>query len=213
MTLMSQQYVLTAEQQKLNDLWDAHLHAEFETHSADAAIKTMVANPFVNHVPLMTGGRGREEIYEFYANHFLKHSPPDLELVPVSRTIGQDRVVDELVARFTHTVAMEVMLPGIPPTGKRIEIAFVVVAQFDGDKLVHEHLYWDQASVLVQLGLPDPEGLPVVAVEGTRSVLDRNIPLNALIHRIKASARKTAHAFQKPTAPRRRAALIEEHLE
>jgi len=106
----------------------------------------------------------------------------------VSRTIGQDQVVDELIAKFTHTIPMDVMLPGIPPTGKHVEIAFVVVAQFDGDKLAHEHLYWDQASVLVQLGLLDPASLPVVGVEGTRSVLDRSIRLNALIHRAKSAS-------------------------
>jgi carboxymethylenebutenolidase len=188
-SLMSQQHALTAEQQKLNDLWDAHLRAEFEAHSADEAIKTMVANPLVNHVPVMTGGSGREEVYEFYAKHFLNQRPPDMEMVPVSRTIGQDRVVDEIVARFTHTIPMDLMLPGIPPTGKRVEIAFVVVAQFDGDKLAQEHLYWDQASVLVQLGLLEPASLPVVGVEGTRSVLDRSIPLNALIRRAKTACR------------------------
>ncbi len=180
---MSEQTALTVEQQKLNDVWDAHLHAEFEAHSADEAIKTMVANPLVNHVPVMTGGNGKAEVYDFYANHFLNQSPPDLELVPVSRTIGQDRVVDELIARFTHTIPMDVMLPGIAPTGQRVEIAFVVVAQFDGDKLAQEHVYWDQASVLVQLGLLDPAGLPVVGVEGARSMLDRSLPLNTLIHR------------------------------
>jgi len=110
--------------------------------------------------------------------------------VLVSRTIGQDRVVDEMVGRFTHTLATDLMLSGIPPTGKRVEIA-VVVAQFEGDVLSHEHLYWDQASVLVLLGLLDPAGLPVVGAESARSVLDRNLPLNALIHRAEAGARKT----------------------
>jgi carboxymethylenebutenolidase len=80
---------------------------------------------------------------------------------------------------------MDWMLPGIPPTGKRVEVALVVVVQFDGDKLAHEHLYWDQASVLVQLGLLPPGGLPVVGAEGARSVLGRRLRLNALIHRAK----------------------------
>jgi carboxymethylenebutenolidase len=146
----------------------------------------MVANPLVNQVPVMIGGDGREELYEFYAKYFLPQIPPDMEMVPVSRTIGQGRLVDEMVARFTHTIPMDFMLPGIPPTGKRVEVALVVVVQFDGDKLAHEHLYWDQASVLVQLGLLQPGGLPVVGAEGARSVLDRSIRLNALIHRAKA---------------------------
>jgi carboxymethylenebutenolidase len=120
-----------------------------------------------------------------FAQYFLPQIPPDMELVPVSRTIGQGRLVDEVVARFTHTIPMDWMLPGIPPTGKRVEVGLVVVVQFDGDKLAHEHLYWDQASVLVQLGLLQPGGLPVVGAEGARSVLDRSLRLNALIHRAK----------------------------
>jgi carboxymethylenebutenolidase len=131
----------------------------------------------------MIGGDGKEEVYEFYAKYFLPHIPPDFEIVPVSRTIGQGRVVDEIVVRFTHTILMDWMLPGIPPTGKRVEVAVVVVVQFDGDKMAHEHLYWDQASVLVQLGLLQQGGLPVIGVEGARSLLDRSIRLNALIHR------------------------------
>lgn len=110
-------------------------------------------------------------------------------MTPVSRTIGQGRLIDELYVKFTHTHAMIWMLPGIPPTGKRVELALIVVVQLDGDKVISEHLYWDQASVLVQLGLLDSTVLPVVGVEGPRSVLDRNIPLNGLIAR--ATAFKT----------------------
>jgi carboxymethylenebutenolidase len=106
-------------------------------------------------------------------------------MVLVSRTIGQGRLVNEMIFRFTHTISMDWMLPGISPTGKRVEIAMVVVVQFDGDKMAHEHLYWDQASVLVQLGLLQPGSLPVVGAEAARSVLDRSMPLNALIHRAK----------------------------
>jgi len=142
----------------------------------------------------------RKNLYEFYAKYFLPQIPPDMEMVPVSRTIGQGRLVDEMVARFTHTIPMDWMLPGIPPTGKRVEAAMLVVVQFDGDKLAHEHLYWDQASVLVQLGLLQPAGLPVVGAEGARSVLDRSIRLNKLLHRAKVTARKTAAAPQKPAA-------------
>ena len=134
----------------------------------------------------MIGGNGREEVYEFYTRYFLSQIPPDAEMELVSRTIGQGRLVYEMIFRFTHTISMDWMLPGIPPTGKRVETAMVVVVQFDGDKMAHEHLYWDQASVLVQLGLLQPGGLPVVGAEGARSVLDRSIPLNALIHRAKS---------------------------
>jgi carboxymethylenebutenolidase len=180
---MSQQNALTTDEQKINDAWEEHLRNEFNAHSADDAIATMVANPRVNQVPVMIGGDGEEELYEFYAKYFLPQIPPDTEIVPVSRTIGQGRLVEEMILRFTHTIPMEWMLPGIAPTGKRVEVAMLVVVQFDGDKLAHEHLYWDQASVLVQLGLLQPEGLPVVGAEGARSVLDRTIKLNELLHR------------------------------
>jgi carboxymethylenebutenolidase len=195
---MSRQQALTAEQQKLNDLWEEHIRTEFSAHAPDEAIATMIANPLVNQVPVLIGGSGRKQVYEFYKKYFLPQIPPDMEMIPVSRTIGPGRVVDEMVVRFTHTISMDWMLPGIPPTGKRVEIGLVVVVQFEGEKLAHEHLYWDQASVLVQLGLLDPARLPVVGAEGARSVLDRSIPLNALIHRAKAIHAKSAEA--SPTA-------------
>jgi carboxymethylenebutenolidase len=173
----------TPEQQALNDAWDAHIRSEFGMHSADDAIDTMVAHPRVNQVPVMTGGEGRAQLFEFYAKHFLPQIPPDTEITPVSRTIGQGRLVDEMLVRFTHSIPMMWLLPGIPPTGKKVEVALVVVVQFEGTKLAEERLYWDHASLLVQLGLIDPKGLPVVGVEGPRSVLDRSIPLNHLIDR------------------------------
>jgi len=182
---MPQESALTAVEQKLHDVWNEHLRAEFSAHSPDETIVTMTANPLINQVPVMIGGDGKEEVYEFYTKYFLHQIPADIEMVPVSLTIGQRRLVKEMVLRFTHTISMDWMLPGIPPTGKRVEVAMVVVVQFDGDKMAHEHLYWDQASVLVQLGLLQPEDLPVVGAEGARSVLDRNTPLNGLIHRAK----------------------------
>src|SRR5262247_3599607 len=182
-TVLPQQPPRTVDEQKLNEVWNEHLRAEFKAHSADETVATMVANPRVHQVPVMIGGDGKEEVYEFYAKYFLPQIPPDTETVPISRTIGQGRLVDEIVVRFTHTISTDWMLPAIPPTGKRVEVAFVVVVQFDGDKMVHEHLYWDQASVLVQLGLLERGRLPVVGAEGARSLLDRSIRLNALIDR------------------------------
>jgi carboxymethylenebutenolidase len=171
----------TADEQALIDAWDEHLRREFDAPSADATIATMVETPRVNHVPVMSGGDGRAQLHEFYARHFLPQIPPDTKMVLVSRTIGQGRLVDELFSSFTHTIAMDWMLPGIAPTGKRVEIALVVIVQFEGLKLAHEHLYWDQASVLVQLGLLSPETLPVVGADAARSVRDRSLPLNRLI--------------------------------
>ena len=180
---MSQEPALTAEEQRLNNLWQEHLRTEFNAHSADEAMTTMVANPLVNGVPVMMGGDGKEEVYQFYAKYFLPQIPPDTEMVRVSRTIGQGRLVEEMVFRFTHSIPMDWMLPGIQPTGKRVEIAMLVVVQFEGDKLAHEHLYWDQASVLVQLGLLDSSKLPVVGVETARKVADPTLPSNRIMAR------------------------------
>ena len=182
---MLQQSELMADEQKLDAIWNEHLRAEFSAHSADETVATMVADPVINEVPVMIGGSGHEEVYEFYAKCFLPNIPPDIEIVPVSRTIGQGRLVDEIILRFTHSIAMDWMLPGIPPTGKRVAVALVVVVQFDGDKMVHEHLYWDQASVLVQVGLLQPERLPVIGADGAGSLLDRTIRLNGLLQRSK----------------------------
>jgi carboxymethylenebutenolidase len=169
-------------EENLSSAWDQHLASEFTAKSADQALATMTAEPYVNEIPLMIGARGRIELHDFYANHFLSQIPPDMEMVTVSRTIGQGRVVDEIIARFTHTIRMDWLLPGIPPTGKRVELPFVVIVQFEGDKVAHEHLYWDQASVLVQVGLLD-RTLPVRGGETAAQVLNPTQPMNELIHR------------------------------
>ena len=109
--------------------------------------------------------------------------------IPVSRTIGTDRLVDEMIFRFTHTIEMDWMLPGIPPTGKRVEVPLVVVVHFQGGKLAHEHIYWDQAAVLVQLGLLDRETLPVAGAESAAKVLDPTLPSNTLLKRITSGDR------------------------
>src|SRR5215831_12979052 len=211
-TNMSQQPALSAEQQILNDAWEEHLRTEFSVHSADEAIATMVANPLVNQVPVMIGGDGKEELHEFYARYFLPQIPPDMEMVTVSRTIGQGRLVEEMVVRFTHTLPMEWMLPGIPPTGRRVEVALLVVVQFDGDKLAHEHVYWDQASVLVQLGLLQPAGLPVVGAEGARSVLERSMSLNGLLRRATVTTQQPAVTPRRQQRDLRPTPSFEEQL-
>jgi carboxymethylenebutenolidase len=86
----------------------------------------------------------------FYRDHLIgKFFPPDVTMTGVSRTIGEDQIVDELVIRFTHTAVIDWMLPGVAPTGKTVEIAFAVIVGFQDGKISHEHIYWDQASVLV----------------------------------------------------------------
>jgi carboxymethylenebutenolidase len=180
---------LRPAQKFLNDLWEEHVRDEFATRDTEATLATMVPDAYVNHVPTMTGGVGREALREFYSRRFIPQMPPDTEIVPVSRTIGTDRVVDEMIFRFTHTMAMDWMLPGVPATGKRVEIPLVAIVRFRDGKLAHEHIYWDQASVLVQLGLLDPSRLPVAGVETARKVLDPSRPSNELIRRAEANPR------------------------
>lgn len=167
----------------LSTLWDMHCGAEFVTHDADAAIATMASVPYVNHVPTMTGGRGKSELRRFYAEFFIPNNPRDMQLLPITRTVGVDRVVDEMLVCFTHDVEMDVLLPGVPPTGKYVEIPMVAIVQFRGGKVANEHIYWDQASALVQLGVLNPEGLPVGGVEVARKLMDETLPLNTLMKR------------------------------
>ncbi len=142
-------------QQVLSQRWDDHVKYEFATRNTDDTLETMVADSYVNHVPVMTGGVGHEELREFYSKRFIPQMPPDTAMTPVSRTIGVDRIVDEMVFEFTHTSKMDWMLPGVEPTGKHVKVALVVIVHFRDGKLAHEHIYWDQASVLAQLGLID----------------------------------------------------------
>ncbi|MBW4623094.1 MAG: ester cyclase [Cyanosarcina radialis HA8281-LM2] len=174
--------ILTPAQEFLQSLWEEHLRHEFNTHNTEDTLATMVEDAYVNDIPVMTGGVGKPALREFYSKYFIPHMPPDMELIPISRTIGTDRLVDEMLVKFTHTIRMDWMLPGVAPTGKRVEVAVVAIVQFRNDKLAHEHIYWDQASVLVQVGLLDPGTLPVVGVESARKALDPNLPSNTLIH-------------------------------
>jgi carboxymethylenebutenolidase len=179
----SKQAGLTPAQQTLNDLWEEHLRDEFATRDTNGTLETMVPDAYVNHIPVLTGGVGHEELREFYSRHFIPKMPPDTEIVPISRTIGAERLVDEMIFRFTHTVEMDWMLPGIAPTGRRVECPLVVIVHFRDGKLANEHIYWDQASVLVQLGLLDAANLPVAGLESARKLADPSLPSNHLIER------------------------------
>ena len=174
----------------LGPLWDEHCRHEFETRDVDATMATMVAEPYVNHVPTLTGGVGHDQLKRFYKYHFIGANPTDTELVPTSRTVGADQVVDEILFKFTHTSEIDWMLPSIKPTGRRVEIPLVAIVQFVDGKVAHEHIYWDQGSVLVQVGLLDPAGLPVAGAETARKVADNTRPSNKLMTRWAASAGK-----------------------
>ncbi|OCK84696.1 carboxymethylenebutenolidase [Lepidopterella palustris CBS 459.81] len=143
----------------LEAIWNEHTKFEFEERSVAKTMGTMVAEPFVNHIPTMTGGIGRERLTNFYRHHFIFSNPPDTRLELVSRTVGIDRVIDEFVFHCTHTLMIDWLAPGIPPTNRPLSIAFTSIVNIRGDRLYHEHIAWDQASVLVQLGLM-PEYLP-----------------------------------------------------
>ena len=172
---------LASAQQALSSKWDDHVKYEFATRNTDDTLETMVADAYVNHVPVMTGGVGHDELREFYSQRFIPQMPLDTSMTPVSRTIGVDRIVDEMVFEFTHTSKMDWMLPGVEPTGKHVRVALVVIVHFRNGKLAHEHIYWDQASVLAQLGLIDPAKLPVAGVESAEKVLNPKLPSNTLM--------------------------------
>jgi carboxymethylenebutenolidase len=146
------------------ELWEEHLSYEFEAHSTEKTLSTMTEDPVNINVPLLTGGVGVEEVRKYYSEYFIPKNPPDTEVTLLSRTVGEDRLVDELIQKFTHTIEMDYMLPGIPPTGRRVEVPVAVVVEFRDGKIASEHIYWDQASVLVQVGLLDANTLPVVGV-------------------------------------------------
>ena len=174
---------LSPAKEALRKLWEDHVRYEFSTRNTEDTLATMVEDAYVNHIPVLTGGVGRDELREFYSKRFISQMPPDTEMTPVSRTIGEDQIVDEMVFKFTHTIQMDWMLPGIAPTGKRVEVPLVAIVRFRDGKLAHEHIYWDQASVLVQIGLLDASKLPVAGVETARKVLDPSLPGNALMRR------------------------------
>ena len=162
-------------------IWDDHTRFEFETKDPEATLETMVDGNYVNHIPTMTGGRGMEMLRKFYSKFFIPSVPDDWEAKSLSRTVGKTQLVDELFTSFTHTKEIPWMLPGVAPTGKRVEMVVVVIVSFEGDKIVHEHIYWDQASVLVQIGLLDPAGLPVAGAAIARKAQDWSLPSNEMI--------------------------------
>jgi len=165
----------------LNHLWEQHCYYEFGTRDVDAVMPTMVAQPYVNHVPTMTGGVGHDQLKRFYKYHFVDSNPADTRLIPVSRTIGADRIVDEFVFCATHDREIDWLLPGLAPSGKYFEIPMLAVICFRGDKLYNEHIYWDQASVLVQIGVLDPTGLPVAGIQTAKKMIDETLPTNTLM--------------------------------
>lgn len=165
------------------DVWEAHTAAEFQYKDADRTIATMTDNPVLVHVPVGTGASGKEPLRKFYREILIPQMPPDAELQLLTRSVGQNRVIDEFILNFTHTVQMDWFAPGIAPTGRRLKVPHVGVIAFEGGKISSEHIYWDQATVLMQLGLLGAE-LPVLAAEQADRLLDSDAPANKLIDRL-----------------------------
>lgn len=145
----------TSSLQLLEQLWAEHIKGEFESKDVEATLATMVDDAYVNHMPVNTGGRGKDALRVFYRDDFIPSWPEDLQMTPVNRVVGQGQLVDELHLTFTHSKPMHWLLPNVPPTAKKIEMDVVVVVQFRGDKLASERIYWDHAAVLRQAGLLD----------------------------------------------------------
>ena len=152
--------------------WDEHINYEFSTRDVSSTIATMVEDAYVNHVPVMTGGYGHDALRRFYAEDFISLMPADTSIKLISRTLGRDQLVDEMIFSFTHTEEMPWMLPGVPPTHRHVDIPLVVVVGFREGKLAHERIYWDQASVLKQIGLLTDSSLPVFGAETAQKLLD-----------------------------------------
>jgi carboxymethylenebutenolidase len=167
----------------LSALWDKHCEFEFVLRDAAGAMSTMVAEPYVNHIPTMTGGVGHKALYEFYSQHFIPKLPTDIKTITISRTIGESRLVDELIFCCTHDRVIDFLLPNVQPTYKYFEVPTISIVTFEGDKIANEHVYWDQATVLVQIGLMERNCLPVVGLESARKLLDKKLPSNELIGR------------------------------
>lgn len=151
-------------------VWDEHTAAEFVLADVDATMATMTDDPVVLHVPTSTGARGRTAVRRFYADHFIGHQAQDMHLELMSRTATADRVVDEMTIAFTHDVEIPWVLPGVAPTGRRVVMPIVTVIGMRDGLVDSEHIYWDQASVLAQVGLLDPTGLPVTGVEQVKAM-------------------------------------------
>lgn len=154
----------------LGKVFNKHIKCEFEEKDVDATMKTMIKEPYVHHIPVLTGGVGYKGVYNFYKANFVGKMPADTNFISVSRTVGKDQVVDELILSFTHDIEIPAMVPAITPTGKYVEIPLVVVMKFKGNKIAHEHIYWDQASLLAQIGLLDNKELPIIGIDQSKKL-------------------------------------------
>ncbi|KAJ4351618.1 uncharacterized protein N0V89_006961 [Didymosphaeria variabile] len=187
-------------------IWDEHTYYEFADRSVEHTMSTMVQEPYIGALIgiQLTGGVGREPLTNFYAHNFIFNNSADTNLELISRSIAIDRIIDEFIFTFTHDRELDWLVPGIPPTNLKVEVPFCAVVNIRGDRLYHEHISWDQGTVLRQLGLlpeylpfphPLPDGkapapgkrleyrVPVFGTEVAHKMRDRNtVPSNEMFH-------------------------------
>ena len=172
--------MLTDKQQAMVGAFQSHVEAEV-AGDLETTLSTMTDAPHLHNVPTMMGGYGKEGVRRFYHDHLIgQFFPPDLEQKRISLTVGEEQVVEELVISFTHTQKRDHFLPGVAPTDRKVEVAVVAIVGVVDGKISHEHVYWDQASVLLQLGLLNPGLLPVVGSESARRVINPLRPPRSL---------------------------------
>src|SRR6516225_1543233 len=110
---------MTREQ--LEKIWAEHIAGEFVTRDVEATLATMVEGASVNHMPVNTGGKGKEQLRAFYRDNFIPSWPADLKMSVTNRVVGASQLVEELHLRFTHSNPMEWFLPGVPPTNRLVD--------------------------------------------------------------------------------------------
>ncbi|MGH8997346.1 MAG: nuclear transport factor 2 family protein [Acidimicrobiales bacterium] len=170
---------MTVREHDLGAIFDAHVGAEFDTQDVDATMATMTADPAVTHVPTIAGATGYRPLRDFYSSSFIGCWPHDTAVEQVSRTVGERQVVDELIMTFTHDCVIPAFLPDVSPTGRSVTLPVVVVMGFDDEARVDfERIYWDQASLLVQVGLLDRSVGPVTGSEQVDRIRSRDAGVN-----------------------------------
>ena len=146
-------------------LWDEHQRCEFELRDVEMTLDTMTDDPHILNVPVMVGGQGRDGVRRFYRDLFLPGIPADMEVADFSCTVDADHLVAERNMSFTHDTRMPWILPDLEPTGRSVEVPHVVIVAIADGKVDSEHIFWDQGSVLGQVGLIATDGLPVYGRE------------------------------------------------
>jgi carboxymethylenebutenolidase len=157
-TLAELRATIGPEHVDIETVWDDHISATFS--GCETGVQTAGATSTLC-MPTLVAGIREEQLRKFYESK-VAGSPASLKMQLVNRIVGSDKIVDEMVVKFTHTCEVPWMLPGVVATGKEVEVLVVWMVMVRGGRVVHERLYWDQAGVLVQLGLIETAGLPVV---------------------------------------------------